>query len=37
VIGVDSSPEMLAEAASKIPGAEFREGDLHQLPVAAIQ
>jgi SAM-dependent methyltransferase len=33
VIGVDTSPEMLAVAAAKVPGAEFREGDLHQLPV----
>jgi SAM-dependent methyltransferase len=33
VIGVDSSSEMLAVAAVKIPGAEFREGDLHQLPL----
>jgi SAM-dependent methyltransferase len=33
VIGVDISPEMLAIARAKIPGAEFREGDLHQLPV----
>ena len=33
VIGVDSSPEMLAIARAKIPGGEFREGDLHDLPV----
>jgi ubiquinone/menaquinone biosynthesis C-methylase UbiE len=33
VIGVDISPEMLAVAAVKVPGGEFREGDLHQLPV----
>jgi len=33
VIGVDSSPEMLAVATAKVPGAEFREGDLHQLPL----
>jgi SAM-dependent methyltransferase len=33
VIGVDSSPEMLAIAAAKVPGAEFSEGDLHQLPL----
>src|SRR2546429_1401599 len=33
VIGVDSSPEMLAVAAAKVPGADLREGDLHQLPV----
>jgi ubiquinone/menaquinone biosynthesis C-methylase UbiE len=34
VIGVDGSPEMLAVAKAKLPGADFREGDLHQLPVA---
>ena len=33
VIGVDSSPEMLAAARAKIPGGDFREGDLHYLPV----
>jgi SAM-dependent methyltransferase len=33
VIGVDSSPEMLAIARAKVPGAEFRNGDLHHLPV----
>jgi SAM-dependent methyltransferase len=33
VIGVDSSPEMLAIATAKVPGAEFSEGDLHQLPL----
>jgi SAM-dependent methyltransferase len=33
VIGVDSSPEMLAIARAKVPGGEFREGDLHHLPV----
>lgn len=33
VIGVDGSPEMLAAARAKIPGGEFREGDLHHLPV----
>jgi SAM-dependent methyltransferase len=33
VIGVDRSPEMLAAARAKVPGADFREGDLHQLPV----
>ena len=33
VIGVDSSLEMLAVARAKVPGGEFREGDLHQLPV----
>ncbi|HEY1318908.1 MAG TPA: class I SAM-dependent methyltransferase [Streptosporangiaceae bacterium] len=33
VIGVDISPEMLALARVKVPGAVFCEGDLHQLPV----
>lgn len=33
VIGVDASPEMLAVARAKVPGADFREGDLHQLPM----
>jgi SAM-dependent methyltransferase len=33
VIGVDSSREMLAVARAKIPGGDFREGDLRQLPV----
>jgi ubiquinone/menaquinone biosynthesis C-methylase UbiE len=33
VIGVDSSPDMLAVAKAKIPGGDFREGDLHQLPL----
>lgn len=33
VIGVDSSPGMLAKARLKIPDAEFHEADLHQLPV----
>jgi SAM-dependent methyltransferase len=33
VIGVDSSPEMLARAREHIPDAEFRLGDLHDLPV----
>jgi SAM-dependent methyltransferase len=33
VIGVDSSPEMLAVARAKVPGGDFREGNLHQLPV----
>ncbi len=32
VIGMDSSPEMLAAARAKIPGGDFRQGDLHQLP-----
>jgi SAM-dependent methyltransferase len=33
VTGVDSSPEMLAVAKAKLPGADFRDGDLHHLPV----
>ena len=33
VIGVDGSPEMLAAAGAKLPGAEFRQGDLHHLLV----
>jgi SAM-dependent methyltransferase len=33
VIGVDASPEMLAVARAKIPDGDFREGDMHQLPV----
>jgi ubiquinone/menaquinone biosynthesis C-methylase UbiE len=33
VIGVDISPEMLAVTREKVPGADFRVGDLHQLPV----
>jgi SAM-dependent methyltransferase len=34
VIGVDTSPEMLQRARAKVPGGEFREGDLHDLPLA---
>jgi len=33
VIGVDASPQMLAVARAKVPAADFREGDLHRLPV----
>jgi SAM-dependent methyltransferase len=33
VIGVDSSPDMLARARARVPGGEFRLGDLHRLPV----
>jgi SAM-dependent methyltransferase len=33
VIGVDGSPQMLAAAKAKLPDGEFREGDLHHLPV----
>jgi SAM-dependent methyltransferase len=32
-IGVDSSPDMLAHARAKVPGADFRHGELHELPV----
>lgn len=34
VTGVDSSPEMLARAAARVPAARFLVGDLHRLPVA---
>ncbi len=33
VIGVDSSPDMLQRARHRVPRAEFRQGDLHRLPV----
>jgi len=33
VIGVDQSPEMLERAATKVPGAEFRVGDVTRLPI----
>lgn len=33
VIGVDSSPDMLAQAERRISGTEFRLGELHHLPV----
>lgn len=33
VIGVDSSPDMLAHARTRVPNAELRQGDLHLLPV----
>ncbi|MEU7789412.1 class I SAM-dependent methyltransferase [Amycolatopsis sp. NPDC049159] len=33
VIGVDSSPGMLARARERVPGADFRLGDLTDLPV----
>lgn len=33
VVGVDSSPEMLAVARAKVPEAEFELGELHDLPV----
>jgi SAM-dependent methyltransferase len=34
VIGVDSSPGMLALAREKVPQGVFHEGDLHSLPLA---
>jgi SAM-dependent methyltransferase len=34
-VGVDQSPEMLALARRKVPEAEFRLGNLEQLPVDA--
>jgi ubiquinone/menaquinone biosynthesis C-methylase UbiE len=34
IIGVDSSPDMLARACVRVPPGEFLLGDLHQLPVA---
>jgi ubiquinone/menaquinone biosynthesis C-methylase UbiE len=34
VIGVDSSPQMLAIARDKVPGGEFVEADIHHLPVS---
>jgi SAM-dependent methyltransferase len=34
VIGVDSSPEMLAAARAKLADGDWRPGDLHDLPVA---
>lgn len=33
VIGVDSSPDMLAHARTRVPNADLRQGDLHLLPV----
>ncbi|MCT2581706.1 class I SAM-dependent methyltransferase [Actinophytocola gossypii] len=34
VIGVDSSPDMLAHARARLSDTDFRLGDLHRLPVA---
>lgn len=34
VIGVDTSAEMLARAREKVPGSEFHEAELHDLPLA---
>jgi SAM-dependent methyltransferase len=33
VIGVDTSPHMLAVARAKLPEGDWRSGDLHELPV----
>ncbi len=33
IIGVDSSPDMLAKAQAKVPNGEFHCADLHLLPV----
>ncbi|MFI6873530.1 class I SAM-dependent methyltransferase [Streptomyces sp. NPDC050400] len=33
VVGVDSSPDMLAMARERVPEGDFRRGDLHALPV----
>ena len=33
VIGVDSSPDMLGHARTRVPQADFRQGDLHRLPL----
>jgi SAM-dependent methyltransferase len=33
VIGVDTSPEMLARAREKVPEGEFYEADLHDVPL----
>jgi ubiquinone/menaquinone biosynthesis C-methylase UbiE len=33
VIGVDTSPEMLARARDKVPEGEFHEADLYDLPL----
>ncbi|MCI3242889.1 class I SAM-dependent methyltransferase [Streptomyces spinosisporus] len=34
VVGVDSSPDMLARARARVPEGDFRPGTLQQLPVA---
>src|SRR5258708_20192289 len=33
VIGVDSSPDMLAHARARVPHAEFQQANLHPLPL----
>ena len=32
VLGVDITPEMLARARDRVPGAEFQTADLRKLP-----
>jgi len=34
VVGIDVCLQMLEAARAKVGGADFREGELHQLPVA---
>jgi ubiquinone/menaquinone biosynthesis C-methylase UbiE len=34
VVGVDTSPDMLAHARTRVPAATFLQGDLHRLPLA---
>jgi len=34
VIGIDTSPEMLARARAKVPDGTFHEADLHDVPLA---
>jgi SAM-dependent methyltransferase len=36
VIGVDGSPQMLAIAKAKLPGADYREGDLSDSPILIV-
>ncbi|HEX4905682.1 MAG TPA: class I SAM-dependent methyltransferase [Acidimicrobiales bacterium] len=33
VIAVDASPDMLERARARVPGAEYHEADLHELPL----
>ncbi|WP_261567509.1 class I SAM-dependent methyltransferase [Frankia gtarii] len=33
VIGVDASPDMLAQARKRLPDVDFHEADLHRLPL----
>lgn len=34
VIGIDSSPDMLRRARTRVPQVEFLQGDLHRLPLS---